>query len=327
MMRSSEATNPTRVALLLSMFSEQSQDGIINAIAGNAAAVRDELATIRVSPAPPTPILAVADRAGLSILANMLKGLAAAISADMAMTAFDASRARKVLQFLGIPETELGYSDDGMKRLMENKNLQMMRAISTTLGKAEIKPGGPYPFFLLLGTALTRAQELMSVMEVPVVSTALTKVGQGDVASGDSEIGDALMIDAARDMAESTGLPIPLPTGDLLGPEQGAVPLMMASAATPMMRSAVSGIGRALFSRRRRRRRAAAAALQHPAVEKQVLESAYSTEPDEKAAAEQAARDMDSFSAVQRPAQPPDQDAIPSDDQLSPEDEEMLRTA
>jgi len=319
MMRPSEVTNPERVALLLSMFSEQSQDGIVNAIANSPAAVRDRLADIRSSAAPPTPILSVADRASLPLLADLLNGLAAAISADMAMTAFDASRARKVLQFLGIPESELGYTDDTMKRLLENKNIQMMRAISQTLGKAEVKPGGPYAFFLLLGGALTKAQRLLSVMEVPVVSTALARAGQGDIASGDNEIGDALMIDASRELAESTGLPIPLPAGDLLGPETGAVPLVMAASATP---GVIRGVGR-IFSRRRRRRRAAAQALQHPAVEKQILESSYSDEPDEKAAAEQAARDMDSFTSTPRRPLPSDEGAFPPDEALTPGDQEL----
>lgn len=281
-----EARDPIRVGMLLSLFSDQTRDGIIAAISTNPAGVREGIARSTTSSKSIPAIMAVTDRAHDDILSDMIRGLASVIGADMAMTAFDKRRAALVLKFLGLPETAMGplaSNQDELESLVKSDKLRNMRALSAATTGAVYRPATIYAWYLLIGKAVGEAQQLQSLMEEPAIGALTNRIGEGDVSvDAQREMGDALLADAGREQADAMSLPLP---------EAGA-PILAAVA--PTMQAARFGTGSYLsLKRRRRRRRLARAAALQPLIAAEVAKGLESPEPVEQRAAQQAAQGME----------------------------------
>lgn len=266
MITASTVRDPRRVAILLSLFSAQTRDGILSAIANDPLRVRGELENLTASSAPIPELLSLADRADLDILVDFLRGVTAAISADMGLSAFDRSRASRILSFYGI-QPESFPSDDSLKGALESPALQRLRAINTAVSGVTYRPAAIFAWFLLLGRTIGDAQKMQSLMAEPAVTAALREKGE----PSDAELGDAVLIDAAREQADAMDIPLP---------EMGQVMEGAALAGTHGVKLTAAAIRQ---NRRARRRKRARRALQRmSAVQKAIAAGNESTDGRER---------------------------------------------
>jgi len=300
MINNTEARDPTRVGLLLSLFSDRTREGIMAALATNPTSVRDSIARAGSGSKTIPPIMAVMDRATADLLPDMMRGIASVIAADMSMTAFDKRRAAQVVKFLGLPESSLhglASSQNELDMLIKSEKLRNLRALNTAASGQAYKPAIIYAWYLLIGKAIGEAMQLQSLMDEPALS--VTRIAEaGDVESTARELGDALLADAAREQGEAMGFALP-EAGD---PEQGFVPAAYAAmtAGAPVARSIT---GSFMSAKRRRRRRRARRAAQQPAVSAEIMRGLESPEPSEQAAAKQAAQSLEQPQQTQQSLQ------------------------